>query len=43
MKLTEIRKKFLNYFDSKEHEIISSSDLIPHGDDSILFLSLIHI
>ena len=37
MKLTEIRKKFLNYFDSKEHEIISSSDLIPHGDDSILF------
>ena len=37
MKLTEIRKKFLNYFNSKEHEIINSSDLIPHGDDSILF------
>ena len=37
MKLTEIRKNFLKYFDSKDHEIISSSDLIPHGDDSILF------
>ena len=37
MKLAEIRKKFLNYFESKNHEIVSSSDLIPHGDDSILF------
>ena len=37
MKLTEIRKKFLNYFESKNHEIVNSSDLIPHGDDSILF------
>ena len=37
MKLVEIRKKFLNYFESKNHEIVNSSDLIPHGDDSILF------
>ena len=37
MKLTEIRKRFLNYFESKNHEIVNSSDLIPHGDDSILF------
>ena len=37
MKLAEIRKKFLNYFESKNHEIVNSSDLIPHGDDSILF------
>ena len=37
MKLTEIRQKFLNYFSSKGHEIVKSSDLIPHGDDSILF------
>ena len=37
MKLAEIRQKFLNYFESKNHEIVNSSDLIPHGDDSILF------
>ena len=37
MKLAEIRKKFLNYFESKNHEIINSSDLVPKGDDSILF------
>ena len=37
MKLADIRKKFLKYFKSKNHEIINSSDLIPHGDDSILF------
>ena len=37
MKLAEIRNKFLNYFESKNHEIINSSDLVPKGDDSILF------
>ena len=37
MKLAEIRTKFLNYFESKNHEIINSSDLVPKGDDSILF------
>ena len=43
MKLTEIRKNFLKYFDSKDHEIISSSDLIPHGDDSILFTNAVPV
>ena len=37
MKLTEIRKKFLEYFESKKHRVIDSSDLVPHGDDSLLF------
>ena len=37
MKLTEIRKKFLKYFESKKHRVIDSSDLVPHGDDSLLF------
>jgi len=37
MKLTEIRKKFLKYFESKKHKVIDSSDLVPHGDDSLLF------
>ena len=37
MKLTEIRQKFLKYFESKKHKVIDSSDLVPHGDDSLLF------
>ena len=41
MKLAEIRKKFLNYFKSKNHEIINSSDLVPKGDDSILLRMLV--
>ena len=43
MKLAEIRKKFLNYFESKNHEIINSSDLVPKGDDSILSVSYTHL
>ena len=37
MKLAEIRTKFLKFFESKNHQLVNSSDLIPHGDDSILF------
>ena len=37
MKLSELRKRFLNYFESKGHKQIASSDLVPHGDDSIMF------
>ena len=37
MKLSELRKRFLNYFESKGHKKIASSDLVPHGDDSIMF------
>ena len=37
MKSSELRKKFLDYFASREHEIVSSSSLVPGNDPSLLF------
>ncbi len=37
MKTDEIRNKFLKYFESKGHQIIESSALIPAGDPTLLF------
>ena len=37
MKLNELRKKFLNFFENNNHKIIKSSALVPIGDDSLLF------
>lgn len=33
----EIRKSFLEYFASKEHRIVPSAPVIPHGDPTLLF------
>ncbi len=33
----EIRKTFLDYFASKEHQIVASSPLLPGGDSTLLF------
>ncbi|MBT6250562.1 MAG: hypothetical protein HOI81_00795, partial [Nitrosomonadales bacterium] len=33
----EIRNKFLDFFASKGHEIVSSSSLVPQDDPTLLF------
>ncbi len=35
--LSDIRKEFLDFFSKKNHDVISSSSLVPHNDDSLLF------
>ncbi len=33
----EIRKVFLDYFESKGHKVVESSPLVPYGDPTLLF------
>lgn len=37
MQSSEVRNKFLKFFESKGHKILPSSSLIPEGDISVLF------
>ena len=37
MKAIEIRNKYLNFFESKGHKIISGAKLIPENDPTVLF------
>ncbi|MDO8348435.1 MAG: alanine--tRNA ligase [Rugosibacter sp.] len=37
MNAAEIRQKFLDFFASKGHQIVSSSSLVPHDDPTLLF------
>ncbi|OFZ70818.1 MAG: alanine--tRNA ligase [Betaproteobacteria bacterium RBG_16_58_11] len=37
MKSSEIRKRFLTYFESKGHTIVASSPLVPGNDPTLLF------
>ena len=37
MKTSEIRQSFLNFFDSKDHKVVSSSSLVPNNDETLLF------
>lgn len=37
MKTAELRQKFLHFFESKGHQIVRSSSLVPHDDPTLLF------
>ena len=39
MKVKEIRKRFLDYFESKGHRIVPSSSLVPVADPTLLFVN----
>src|SRR6266568_783519 len=34
---SQIRRKFLEFFEKKGHKIVHSSSLVPHGDPTLLF------
>ncbi len=35
--LTDVRKKFLNYFKTNNHKIVDSSNLVPNNDPTLMF------
>ncbi|MFQ3231826.1 MAG: alanyl-tRNA synthetase [Reinekea sp.] len=37
MKTAEIRSRFLKYFESHQHKIVSGGSLVPHDDPTLLF------
>ncbi len=37
MKSSELRQSFLSFFESKQHQIVESSSLIPGNDPTLLF------
>src|SRR5690625_4431362 len=37
MKTSEIRQKFLSFFEQRGHQVVSSSPLIPANDPTLLF------
>lgn len=37
MKTSELRQKFLKFFETKGHTVIHSSSLVPHDDPTLLF------
>ncbi|MCV6626648.1 MAG: alanine--tRNA ligase-related protein, partial [Cellvibrionaceae bacterium] len=37
MTSAELRQAFLDYFQSKQHEVVPSSSLVPGNDPTLLF------
>ena len=37
MKTSDIRQSFLDFFNSKDHEVVPSSSLVPNNDETLLF------
>jgi alanyl-tRNA synthetase len=39
MKSSDVRRKFLEFFQSKGHDILPSASLVPHNDPSLLWIN----
>lgn len=39
MKSSEIRQKWLDFFESKQHKVEASASLVPHNDPSLLWIN----
>jgi len=39
VKIDEIRRRFLNYFGDRGHEIVPSASLVPHDDPTLFFVN----
>lgn len=39
MEITEIRSRFIKYFEKKSHKFLPSSSLVPHDDPTLLFIN----
>ena len=37
MRVKEIRKQFLDFFEARGHERVASSPVVPHDDPTLLF------
>ena len=35
--LTDVRKKFLDYFKKNNHRVVDSSNLVPNNDPTLMF------
>ena len=35
--LTDVRSKFLDYFEKNNHQIVDSSNLVPNNDPTLMF------
>ena len=35
--LTDVRKKFLNFFNKNNHQFVDSSNLVPNNDPTLMF------
>ncbi len=39
MKANEIRARFLKFFEERNHQVVSSSSLVPQDDPTLIFIN----